>query len=185
MLAGAALGQDLGPLIDDLVLVVVGFVLSRAIMRTLLRPLDARMRLLDLSDPAASVLDLGATALLGLLAGDQLLATWFIREDVSPELLATEQVVFCLLIALPLWGLLMGREGAPVGAERASPRDSSGDPFRLCRCGAAFGDAWRLDPGARLFRRGDDWDWGAGGGGVHVAPGTPGSRASRVHGADR
>ena len=106
MLAGTALAQDLGPLIDDLVLVVVGFLLSRAIMRTLLRPVDARMRLLDLSDPAASVLDLGATALLGLLAWDQLLATWFIREDVSPELLATEQVVFCLLITLPLWGLL-------------------------------------------------------------------------------
>jgi hypothetical protein len=88
-LAGATLGQDLGLFIDDVVLVLVGFLLSRAMMRVLIRPDDAQMRLLDLTDPAASVLDLGASALLGLLATDQLLATWFIREDVSPELLAT------------------------------------------------------------------------------------------------
>ena len=106
MLCGATLGQDLGLLIDDVVLVLVGFLLSRTMMRVLIRPDDDQMRLLDLTDPAASVLDLGATALLCLLATDQLLATWFIQEDVSPELLATEQVVFCLLITLPLWGLL-------------------------------------------------------------------------------
>ncbi len=106
MLAGASLGQDLGLLIDDLVLVVVGFLLSRAIMRTLLRPEAAQMRLLDLTDLAAKRIDLGAMALLGLLAADQLLATWFIQEDVSPELLATEQAALCLLITMPLWGLL-------------------------------------------------------------------------------